>query len=351
MYEYHPVTPERLTDLARFSEAHGKFRYCSCMCWRLTSADGRNTTTNCPFGNAKCASFTRMGDRVDDGDVRQGHHVPHVPGDRRGRCTPDLAEATAVRIHRIQRGRGHVRRLPVAAIAAQSGRACTPRVGADGLRWSSPRRAHTQCHQSGPSGPTPPISPSPPAPLRVRQVMPVAVAFRRLLQGEGGPGKSRPHRLVGRVVVVAAVMSILTIDQRQAQPPSRFAGDAQLLLGFHLDGAIQSPAGVQRPREVAKHQRPVLRKHTLHRVHVDDAVENVVEAQFLQAHMLHGHRGMLCVGASEQLRSSSNDQYLPVPQAASRMRAFGGRRSRKRSIIPRCVSLMEAPQCASYCRA
>jgi hypothetical protein len=74
--------------------------------------------------------------------------------------------------------------------------------------------------------------------------MPVAVAFRRLLQGEGGPDKPRPHRLVGWVVVVAAVMSILTIDQRQAQPPSHFAGDAQLLLGFHLDGAIQSPAGV-----------------------------------------------------------------------------------------------------------
>jgi hypothetical protein len=89
-------------------------------------------------------SFTRTGDRVDDGGVRQGHHVPHVPGDRRGRCTPDLAEATAVCIHRIQRGRGHVRRLPVAAIAAQSGRACTPRVGADGLRWSSPLAGRTR---------------------------------------------------------------------------------------------------------------------------------------------------------------------------------------------------------------
>ena len=44
MYEYHPVTPERLGDLARFSEEHGKFRYCSCMRWRLTSADYKRST-------------------------------------------------------------------------------------------------------------------------------------------------------------------------------------------------------------------------------------------------------------------------------------------------------------------
>src|SRR5262245_52200840 len=36
--QFHPVTRERLPDLARFSEGHGKFRYCSCMRWRLTSA-------------------------------------------------------------------------------------------------------------------------------------------------------------------------------------------------------------------------------------------------------------------------------------------------------------------------
>jgi GNAT superfamily N-acetyltransferase len=38
------VTPERLADLARFSEAHGKFRYCSCMRWRLASADYKRST-------------------------------------------------------------------------------------------------------------------------------------------------------------------------------------------------------------------------------------------------------------------------------------------------------------------
>src|SRR2546430_13710987 len=39
MFEYHPVTVERLPDLARFSEQHGRFRYCSCMRWRMTSTD------------------------------------------------------------------------------------------------------------------------------------------------------------------------------------------------------------------------------------------------------------------------------------------------------------------------
>lgn len=44
MLDYHPVTRERLPDLQRFSERHGKFRYCSCMRWRMTSAEyGRAT--------------------------------------------------------------------------------------------------------------------------------------------------------------------------------------------------------------------------------------------------------------------------------------------------------------------
>jgi L-amino acid N-acyltransferase YncA len=44
VYEYHPVTPERLADLEHFSLAHGKFRYCSCMRWRLASADYKRST-------------------------------------------------------------------------------------------------------------------------------------------------------------------------------------------------------------------------------------------------------------------------------------------------------------------
>ncbi|MDE3231156.1 MAG: GNAT family N-acetyltransferase, partial [Chloroflexota bacterium] len=42
--EYHPVTRERLADLRRFSETHGKFRYCSCMRWRLPSAEFSRST-------------------------------------------------------------------------------------------------------------------------------------------------------------------------------------------------------------------------------------------------------------------------------------------------------------------
>jgi GNAT superfamily N-acetyltransferase len=42
--EFHPVTPDRLADLDRFSEQHGKFRYCSCMRWRLASADFQRST-------------------------------------------------------------------------------------------------------------------------------------------------------------------------------------------------------------------------------------------------------------------------------------------------------------------
>jgi GNAT superfamily N-acetyltransferase len=44
MFDYRPVIPERLPDLDRFSERHGKFRYCSCMRWRLTSTDYQRST-------------------------------------------------------------------------------------------------------------------------------------------------------------------------------------------------------------------------------------------------------------------------------------------------------------------
>lgn len=44
MLTFHPVTSERLPDLRRFSEQHGKFRYCSCMRWRLTSGDYQRST-------------------------------------------------------------------------------------------------------------------------------------------------------------------------------------------------------------------------------------------------------------------------------------------------------------------
>jgi GNAT superfamily N-acetyltransferase len=41
--EFHPVMPERLPDLERFSTQHGKFRYCSCMRWRMPSTQYKSS--------------------------------------------------------------------------------------------------------------------------------------------------------------------------------------------------------------------------------------------------------------------------------------------------------------------
>jgi GNAT superfamily N-acetyltransferase len=43
-WQFHPVTLERLPDLARFSAQHGKFRYCSCMRWRMRSMEFQRST-------------------------------------------------------------------------------------------------------------------------------------------------------------------------------------------------------------------------------------------------------------------------------------------------------------------
>lgn len=42
--QYHPVTRLRLPDLKRFASEHGKFAYCSCMRWRMTSSEYRNSS-------------------------------------------------------------------------------------------------------------------------------------------------------------------------------------------------------------------------------------------------------------------------------------------------------------------
>jgi GNAT superfamily N-acetyltransferase len=39
MLEFLPLTAERAADLERFSAGHGRFRYCSCMRWRMTSTE------------------------------------------------------------------------------------------------------------------------------------------------------------------------------------------------------------------------------------------------------------------------------------------------------------------------
>lgn len=42
--EIRPITPDRAADLERFSCAHGKFRYCSYVRWRLTSSEYARAT-------------------------------------------------------------------------------------------------------------------------------------------------------------------------------------------------------------------------------------------------------------------------------------------------------------------
>jgi GNAT superfamily N-acetyltransferase len=42
--EYIPLTRQRLAELEIFSEGHGKFRYCSCMRWRMSSAEYQRST-------------------------------------------------------------------------------------------------------------------------------------------------------------------------------------------------------------------------------------------------------------------------------------------------------------------
>jgi hypothetical protein len=42
--QFHPVSQEQLSDLVRFSKQHGKFRYCSCMRWRMRSTEFQRST-------------------------------------------------------------------------------------------------------------------------------------------------------------------------------------------------------------------------------------------------------------------------------------------------------------------
>jgi len=42
--EYRPVTSRRLYDLQVFSQCHGRFRYCSCMRWRIPSSEYKRST-------------------------------------------------------------------------------------------------------------------------------------------------------------------------------------------------------------------------------------------------------------------------------------------------------------------
>jgi hypothetical protein len=59
-FRFAPVTPATLEDLARFSQAYGKFRYCSCLRWRLRS--GAEIIEAYPWPGG--ASYRYMGTRA-----------------------------------------------------------------------------------------------------------------------------------------------------------------------------------------------------------------------------------------------------------------------------------------------
>jgi hypothetical protein len=42
--QFHPVTPARLPELNHFMAKQGKFRYCACMRWRMTSSEFSRST-------------------------------------------------------------------------------------------------------------------------------------------------------------------------------------------------------------------------------------------------------------------------------------------------------------------
>lgn len=101
---FHPVTPDRLADLARFSLNHGKFRYCSCMRWRLPSAQYQRSTKE-----ERVAAL--------EGSVRQGVPVgvlAYLDGEPVGWCSvaPRAAYSALERYRKLPR----VDVLPVWAV-------------------------------------------------------------------------------------------------------------------------------------------------------------------------------------------------------------------------------------------
>ncbi len=61
-FECRPITTANLVDLDRFSSEHGKFRYCSCMRWRMTSSQYRSSTKESRV--ATLADLVRQGQPV-----------------------------------------------------------------------------------------------------------------------------------------------------------------------------------------------------------------------------------------------------------------------------------------------
>ena len=70
--QFHPVTPDRLADLKRFSAEYGKFGYCSCMRWRLTSAEYRRSSK----AERADALFARVIDGEASGILAYDNELP-----------------------------------------------------------------------------------------------------------------------------------------------------------------------------------------------------------------------------------------------------------------------------------
>jgi hypothetical protein len=78
---------------------------------------------------------------------------------------------------------------------------------------------------------------------------------------------------------------------RARRQPLRLAGlegTIDLDFGDLLHGQVEMAAGRQRPVQVGQHQRPVLRRHVLHRIEAHGGGEGVHEGQLLQAALHQG---------------------------------------------------------------
>jgi GNAT superfamily N-acetyltransferase len=66
---YRAVTSETLADLTTFSGCHGKFQYCSCMRWRMRSAEFQKSTKLAPRESYEALERNKALPRVDHASV------------------------------------------------------------------------------------------------------------------------------------------------------------------------------------------------------------------------------------------------------------------------------------------
>jgi GNAT superfamily N-acetyltransferase len=97
-----PVTPGRLDDLGDFAEANGKFGYCSCMKWRMSSTEFKESTREERAAglNALVGDGAQVGllAYLDDRPVGWASLAPRgaFEGLRRSRTLPAVDDSTWV---------------------------------------------------------------------------------------------------------------------------------------------------------------------------------------------------------------------------------------------------------------